>query len=135
MPTAIPNTPAEASAAREQLSTLVHRAGVAPLDHSGWLRMTGADRVRWLNGMATNSVQELTTGRGNYNFFLNAQGRIQGDGNIYASLFSSPDALFLETAQAQVAALVPWLDHYIIMDDVELTDISSEHHGVTLIGP
>ncbi len=57
---------------------------------------------------------------GYYNFFLNAQGRIQGDGYIFAY----PDELLIETARQQVAALIPYLDHFIIMDDVELADIN-----------
>ena len=111
-----------------QLDALLHSTGVAPLS-LGWIRITGSDRVRWLNGMATNSVQQLAPDQGAYNFFLNAQGRIQGDGYIFAT----PDSLLLETAQA--AALIPYLDHYIIMDDVELADISSSRHGLTLVGP
>jgi glycine cleavage system aminomethyltransferase T len=52
----------------------------------GWrakILVTGADRVRWMNGMVTNNVRDLAPGRGNYNFLLNAQGHIQGDLYIY----------------------------------------------------
>jgi folate-binding protein YgfZ len=129
---AISNTSQEAASTfQPQLAALLHGAGVAALDQTGWIRVTGSDRVRWLNGMVTNSVQDLTPGKGAYNFFLNAQGRIQGDGYIFAS----PDALLIETASIQIATLVPYLDHYIIMDDVELADITSTRYGLTLIGP
>jgi folate-binding protein YgfZ len=130
---AISNTPAEPAAptSRPQLAVLLHGAVVSPLAQTGWIRVTGDDRVRWLNGMATNSVLQLTEGKGAYNFFLNAQGRIQGDGYIFASA----DELLVETASRQVAALIPYLDHYIIMDDVELADISANRHGLTVIGP
>jgi folate-binding protein YgfZ len=114
-----------------QLDALLHGAGVASLDRTGWIKITGSDRTRWLNGMATNSVQALTPGTGAYNFFLNAQGRIQGDGNI----FCCEDELLIETSRQQVATLIPYLDHYIIMDDVELADVSDDRHGVSVIGP
>lgn len=104
---------------------------MASLDQTGWIRVTGSDRVRWLNGMATNSVQQLAPNNGAYNFFLNAQGRIQADGLIFAS----PDELLIETGRPQIATLIPYLDHYVIMDDVELSDITSSRHGLTLIGP
>jgi folate-binding protein YgfZ len=120
-----------ASTSQPQLAALLHGAGIAALDQIGWIRVTGSDRVRWLNGMVTNSVQQLTTGKGAYNFFLNAQGRIQGDGYIFAS----PEALLIETTRQQVATLIPYLDHYIIMDDVELAEVSDTRHGLTLIGP
>jgi len=119
------------TASDPQLNALLHGAGIAPLDHTGWIRVTGSDRTRWLNGMATNSVQDLAPGTGAYNFFLNAQGRIQADGNI----FVSEDELLIETNLQQVPTLIPYLDHYIIMDDVELVDITESRHGLTLIGP
>lgn len=120
-----------ASSPHPQLNGLLQKAGLAPLEETGWIRVSGSDRVRWLNGMATNSVQDLTPGAGAYNFFLNAQGRIQADGIIFAL----PDELLIETNRRQVATLIPYLDHYIIMDDVELADISNTRHGLTLIGP
>lgn len=114
-----------------QLAALLRSAGVSPLDSIGWLRITGADRVRWLNGMATNAIQQLKTGEGSYNFFLNAQGRIQGD----AMIFAQPDALLLETSVAQLPALTPLLDRFIIMDDVELADITNSRSGLAITGP
>ncbi|WP_263368201.1 CAF17-like 4Fe-4S cluster assembly/insertion protein YgfZ [Edaphobacter bradus] len=114
-----------------QLSALLHGAGILRLDGTGWIRVTGEDRVRWLNGMATNSIQQLAPGTGAYNFFLNAQGRIQGD----ACIFGRPGALLIETQSSQVATLIPFLDHYIIMDDVELKDITGTWHGLSITGP
>lgn len=133
MTTAATSNPPEkaATTSQPQLAALLHGAGVASLDQMGWLRVAGSDRVRWLNGMVTNSVQQLSPGKGAYNFFLNAQGRIQGDGYIFAS----PEALLIETTRQQIATLIPYLDHYIIMDDVELADASDTRHGITLIGP
>ncbi|HEY2038265.1 MAG TPA: folate-binding protein [Edaphobacter sp.] len=129
----LPGVPA--TSPHPQLNALLHGAAVASLDQTGWIRVTGSDRVRWLNGMATNSVQDLAPDTGAYNFFLNAQGRIQGDGNVFASPSSSPDELLIQTSRQQISTLVPYLDHYIIMDDVELADISDTHHGLTVIGP
>jgi folate-binding protein YgfZ len=121
----------EVSSSSTELAALLQSAGVAPLNQTAWIRVTGQDRVRWLNGMATNSVQDLVPGSGAYNFFLNAQGRIQADGYIFAE----PDALLIETARQQISSLIPYLDHYIIMDDVELADVTESRYGITLIGP
>jgi folate-binding protein YgfZ len=113
-----------------QLAALLAIAATHPLDN-GWIRVTGEDRVRWLNGMVTNSISDLQTGQGNYNFFLNAQGRIQGD----ACIFAEPDALLIETSNDQIAPVIAHLDHFIIMDDVELTDISATRPGLLVAGP
>jgi len=123
------SSPAPDAAA--QLAALLHGAGVSPLDSTGWIRITGQDRVRWLNGMVTNSIQDLQPGKGCYNFLLSVQGRIQGD----AYIFAQPDALLLETAAEQVPGLMALLDRFIIMDDVELTDDNAAGSGLSLAGP
>ena len=114
-----------------QLAALLQGAAVSPIDQIGWIRVTGEDRVRWLNGMVTNSIQELKDGEGNYNFLLSVQGRIQGD----ATIFTGPDALVMETASSQVPALMTLLDRFIIMDDVELADITGTQSGLLIAGP
>jgi folate-binding protein YgfZ len=100
-------------------------------DGSGWIAVTGDDRVRWLNGMVTNSVQALTPGEGAYSFLLSVQGRIQGDVTVWAEA----DRLLMQTAVAQVEPLMTLLDRFIIMDDVELADLTPEAHGLLVAGP
>jgi folate-binding protein YgfZ len=99
-----------------ELAALTAGCGVYDLGWLARLRITGADRVRWLNGMVTNTVKDLKPGQLNYTFLLNAQGRIQGDGTVYAS----PDALFFVTDREQMPKLAAHLDRFIIMDEVEL---------------
>ena len=101
------------------------------LDQTGWIRVTGEDRVRWLNGMVTNSIQDLKDGEATYNFLLSVQGRIQGD----ATVFAEPDALLMETATAQISVMMPLLDRFIIMDDVELADVTGSQSGLQVAGP
>ena len=117
--------------AATQLTALLHKAAISPLNETGWIRAIGEDRVRWLNGMVTNSVQDLTPGKGSYSFILSVQGRIQGD----AYIFATPDALLLETASSQVPGLMALLDRFIIMDDVELSDVSATRSGLSIAGP
>jgi folate-binding protein YgfZ len=118
-----------------QLAALLQSTGIAPLDSTGWVRVTGEDRVRWLNGMVTNSIQELTPGTGNYNFILSVQGRIQGDANIFAPPDPASADLLIETSAEAVSGLITLLDRFIIMDDVELTDVSAHRTGLLLAGP
>jgi folate-binding protein YgfZ len=119
------------AAAEQQLGWLLETVGLSALDGLGWIRVTGEDRVRWLNGMVTNSITELKPGEGNYSFALNAQGRIQGD----LTAFAEAEALWLETARDRVPAMMALLDHYIIMDDVELSDVSLGRVGIGVAGP
>jgi folate-binding protein YgfZ len=119
------------SSSASQLAALLQGVGQSHLQNTGWIRVTGEDRVRWLNGMVTNSIQHLTAGEGTYNFFLSVQGRIQGD----ATIFARPDDLLMETGSTQASTLIALLDRFIIMDDVELADISSTRSGLLVAGP
>jgi folate-binding protein YgfZ len=102
-----------------QWNALRTAAGIFAGTARSIIACTGDDRVRWLNGMVTQHVGALATHRGCYAFVLNAQGRIQGDLNIYLM----DDALWLETDQPQADKLLAYLDHYIIMDDVTLAQM------------
>ncbi|HUD22249.1 MAG TPA: hypothetical protein VMQ60_05350 [Acidobacteriaceae bacterium] len=117
--------------AAAQLTALLRAAGVSTLDGTGWIRITGSDRVRWLNGMVTNSIAQLAPGEGCYNFVLNAQGRIQGD----LTAFLLEGSILLETSRDQLPALIAHFNRFIIMDDVELTEISDQRSGLSLAGP
>ena len=123
--------PVHPETTQAQLAALTGHAGVYALSGTGWLRVTGSDRLRWLAGMLTNGIQQQEPGTGSYNFILSAQGRIQGD--CYA--FVREDDVLLQTSSEQLQPLMALLDRFIIMDDVELTDISSEWHGIGIAGP
>jgi len=91
----------------------------------GWLRrvaVRGEDRFRWLSGMVTNMVNDLGPNAGAWNLVLNAQGRIQGD--LY--VWREGDDLELEIAADQYDRLMAHLDHFIIMDDVELVPLGGD---------
>ena len=118
---------------QSELTAIHEAAAFAPLPDRAFLRITGSDAARWLNGMVTNSIATLAPGEGNYNFLLNAQGRIQGDGTIYRDTNpADPAGFLLATTAAQLEPIQQHLDHFIIMDDVELTPL--EMTGVGIVG-
>ncbi|MGA3226418.1 MAG: folate-binding protein [Acidobacteriaceae bacterium] len=114
-----------------ELDSLLGAAGVSDLGWRGKILVTGSDRLRWLNGMVSNAVQSLPEGEGNYSFLLSVQGRIQGDCYVYRRAGD----LLLDTSIDQVPALMRHLDHFVVMDDVELADVSSQWTGLSLAGP
>jgi folate-binding protein YgfZ len=124
-------TPATLSEYSSELTALTGSAGIYDLGYMAFLRISGNDRVRWLNGMVTNTVQSLEEGHSNYSFLLNAQGRILGDATIYH--FS--DHLLLGTDRSQIARLAAHLDHFIIMDEVELHELDASTTVLGIAGP
>jgi folate-binding protein YgfZ len=109
------------------------REGCAWLDLSarGKIRVSGEDRARLLHAMTTNHIQQLKPGEGCYAFFLNAQGRILGDVN----LFCFEDHFLLDTEPETRHKIYEHLDRYIIADDVTLTDQTDSLATVAVEGP
>ncbi len=115
----------------EEFEALRSGAGVYEATWRAKIVVTGEDRVRWLNGTITNNVRDLAPGNGVYSFVLNAQGRIQGD----LTAFQRGDYFLLVTDASQAANLIAWFDRYIIMDDVELANVSDKLASLGVKGP
>jgi folate-binding protein YgfZ len=113
------------------LAALLGGCGIYDLGFRGRISLAGGDRTRWLNGMVTNNIRDLALGRGVYAFLLNPQGRILGD----MSAYNLGETIVVETDRSQVEKIVATFDHYIIMDDVEVTDISEKQTTLGLAGP
>ena len=109
---------------------LRNRAAYFPLDR-GLIRVTGEDRVRLVHAMCTNNIEQLSPGQGLYAFFLNAQGRVLADANIFAL----EDSLLIDTEGATRAKLYQHIDQYIIADDVTLEDLSDHMLTMAEEGP
>ncbi len=124
-------TPRSFSQIQRELAAALSGAACFDLGYRTRIRIAGEDRLRWLNGMVSNAVQTLSEGQGNYNFILNAQGRIQGDAYIYRH----HNDLLLDTDRSQAPRLLAHLDHFIIMDDVELDSLDEATTGIGLAGP
>lgn len=109
------------------------RETVALLDknYRCYISFTGPDRVRYLNAILTNNIKDLPVNRGNSSLFLNPQGHILAEIETYAL----PDGLFCVSYAMIREGLIAWLDKYIIMDDVTLTDESPRYGTLALEGP
>lgn len=114
-----------------ELRALVEGCAIFDMSWQAKLVLTGEDRVRWLNGMVTNNVRDLGVNRGVYNFVLNPQGRNLGDLMAY----HRGDYLLVTTDREQAPRFKEIFDRYIIMDDVEVAEISDELATVGVAGP
>jgi folate-binding protein YgfZ len=116
---------------RAQFQALISASGVYLLRSRAKISLTGDDRVRWLNGMVTNNVRDLERGHGVYAFLLNPQGHVLGD--LYA--YNRGESLLVDTDLSQAEKILAVFDKYIIMDDVEVADITSSLSAVGIAGP
>src|SRR5579872_248426 len=115
----------------KEFAALRSGCGVYDLGYRAKLSLTGGDRVRWLNGMVTNNVRDLQPGHGVYAFLLNPQGHILGD--LYA--YHRGESIVVDTDRSQLETILATFDHYIIMDDVEIKNLSAEMTALGIAGP
>jgi folate-binding protein YgfZ len=109
------------------------REAVALFD-TNWHTITsfaGPDRVRYLNAIVTNNIQSLVPGHGILALLLSAQGRILAELEVYAL----PDKLLVLSHASLRERTTATLNKYIIMDDVELDDLTVRMGSIALEGP
>ena len=123
--------PANFGSVKDEYRALRSTCGVYQLLWRRKLKLTGSDRVRWLNGMVTNNIRDLAIGHGVYAFLLNPQGHILGD----LLAFNRDEFLLVDTDASQLDRILTTFDHYIIMDDVEVANVSEQLAAIGLTGP
>jgi aminomethyltransferase len=116
---------------RAEFAALISGCGIYDLSGRAKIKLTGSDRVRWLNGMVTNNIRDLAVNHAVYAFLLNPQGRILAD--LYA--YNCEESLLLDTDRSQLEKVLGIFDKYIIMDDVEVANVDDELTAVGIAGP
>lgn len=124
-------TPASFGDPASEFRALLSRAAIFDMSWQAKLVISGKDRTRWANGMVTNNIRDLEAGRGVYSYLLNPQGKNQGDLVVY----NRGDYLLATTDRTQAEAITTLLRRYIIMDRVELEDISDKLASLGIGGP
>lgn len=102
--------------------TFQQQGGIADLSDRTKLRLTGADRVRYLNGQVSNNISQLKTGSVTPACVTTAKGKLNADVLVTAL----PDALLVDAAAELRENLAARLEKYIIADDVVVEDATDE---------
>jgi len=84
------------------------------------LRITGNDRVRFLNGQITNDARKATESAATEACVLNAKGKLNAD--IFLS--AAPDCFWVDADPDLQKALPARIERYIIADDVQIDDVT-----------
>ena len=69
---------------RGEYAAVRHSAGIADLSHRGKVRVTGEDRVTWLQSVISNDILPLTSGSGLYSSLLSHKGKMLTYFRVYA---------------------------------------------------
>lgn len=94
------------------------------------LRVTGPDRVSFLQGMVTNEVEKLAVGQSCPVAMLTAKGAMVGDGRVV----KLADELVVDTGATFGPAVNDFLNKYLISEEAEVT-LAPDLAMVGLIGP
>jgi folate-binding protein YgfZ len=96
------------------------------IDRSAWgrLRVTGGDRVRFLQGLTTINVEKLGDGAHGWGAILNPKGRVLS----VIDISRAGDALIIACEPSLSEATRSLLERYAVMDDVEFESITGPAH-------
>ncbi|HEY5924832.1 MAG TPA: hypothetical protein VIV11_24295 [Kofleriaceae bacterium] len=96
------------------------------IDRSNWgrLRLTGGDRVRFLQGLTTVNVESLADGAHGWGAMLNPKGRVL----TVIDIAKVGDAFLLASEPALADKTRALLERYAVMDDVEFEVLTGPAH-------
>jgi folate-binding protein YgfZ len=117
-----------------EYSAVRQHAGVWLRNDAALIRVSGADRYTWLQGMISNDITMLTSKSATRLLacILNATGHLLSTITLTTPP-DFPDSLLIEAPATEREKLLDTLDKYLITEDVELTTVDLA--TVTLQGP
>jgi len=98
------------------------------IDRSAWgrLRVTGADRVRFLQGLTTVNVEKLADGGHGWGAILSPKGRVLS----VIDVARAGDAFVVASEAAIADATRALLERYAVMDDVAFEPLAGPAHQI-----
>lgn len=123
--------PLHFGATLEEYQAVRSKVGLMDLCDRSLIRLTGDDRVSFLQGLVSNDVTVLTPGHGILAAFVDIHGKILADTKI----FGTEDSLFLDLWEPLKEKILAHLEHFLIADDVEITDLTGTIGILSLQGP
>jgi folate-binding protein YgfZ len=115
----------------EQYSALTGGAGLVERSRRGRLRVSGADRRSYLQGLLTNDIAALGPGTGCYAAYLTAQGRMIAD----MRLFETGEHLLVDLDGTLAGAIAERWTQFVFSEDVEVADITAATAEIGVYGP
>ena len=106
-------------------------SGLIDLTAKGKIRVTGPDRLSFLDGLLTNDLKPLRAGQGVYAATLDHKGRVHGDLVAY----ELGDSHLLAIDPDATEPVLAHLNKQLVSDDVTLEDVSTEFAILGIYGP
>src|SRR5215467_2553396 len=106
-------------------------AGVVDRSDRDVLKITGADRLSWLNSLSTQQLEELPGGEARQSLILSPQGHIQH----HLSLVDDGATTWIHTEPGEAASLLEFLESMRFMLRVTAEVVTEDCAVLTVMGP
>lgn len=114
---------------KNQYTELMNGCGIVPTDRT-IIEVGGSDRASFLHNFCTNDIKKLKSGEGCEAFVTTVQGKTIG----HAFFLVHDESITVNTVSGQGESLFAHLDRYLITEDVELRDASSQYSSSIVSG-
>jgi folate-binding protein YgfZ len=111
-------------------SAFLPAAGWMPLPGRSQVRLTGADRAKFLHNFCTNDIKKLQPGEGCEAFLTSIKGRILG----HIFVFAGEQDLMIDTVPGEDVKIRDHLDRYLITEDVQIEVVTDQFQCLYLFG-
>lgn len=124
------DVPAGYASLDTEVGAVRRAAGMIDLSDRAKIRVTGEDRVSFLDGLVTADIKVLQPGSSSYAMVLNEKSRVLGDLRVIAM----DDSFVLDIEAAQKDALLAHFRKMLVSDDVAFEDLGASGH-IEVHGP
>jgi tRNA-modifying protein YgfZ len=115
---------------REQRA-LARAAGLVDRTHRGVVRVTGPDRLSWLNSLTSQRLDTLPAGPTAQALILSPNGHVEH----HLTLTDDGTTTWIHVEPGTAAPLVEFLDSMRFMLRVEVADVTGDYAVLTVAGP
>lgn len=116
---------------RLEYEAIVHAVALLDLSHWGVLKLTGKDRVTFLNAMVTNDIAKLAVGTACEALVTTTKGKIVAELLVLAR----PEELLVLVMQGSTTRVYDALESHIVADDVTLENLTGSYGVFSAEGP
>lgn len=126
------SVPAQYGTIEAEHAAVRQAAGLSDLSHRGKFRVTGDDRIKWLQSIISNDVLSLQAGQGRYSSFLTHKGKMLG----YFRVYVQTDAVWMEDVGEVGDATFQALRKFLLYGTKAKMENCAESWGLLLVsGP
>ncbi|MFN4261023.1 MAG: YgfZ/GcvT domain-containing protein [Gemmataceae bacterium] len=122
--------------AAEEYAAARRHAAIFDLSYRGQIQITGTDAASFLHNFCTHDIQRLPAGQGREAFFTTVKAKVIAHAWIdHRELPDGSAQFWLDTTAQQGEILLQHLNHYLISEDVTLSDKTRQFVQLHLAGP